>query len=145
MKEKLRNYENILQIMPLMFFPVDFKGIYEMINFEAIDMIKNKHLNDSFEEFIKENPKYASFLSSLIGKAHSYLSNLQNRLSKNSEYSKNTKENLVKEDQIIKEFTSSFLYLGRYFKAALFTVIEENENSSFQKFEISKMVSKTIR
>ena len=116
-----------------------------MLNFEAIEMIKNKHLRESFNDFIEENPKYSTFLTSLIGKSHSYLSNLQSRLSKSNEYAQGKNADTVKEDKIIKEFSLCFLYLGKYFKSALSIILEENENSSFQKFEISKMLSKTVR
>lgn len=93
-----------------------------MLNFEALEMLRNKYIKLSFEKFIAENRKYSTFLESLIGKSHTYLSNIQSRLSKTNEYTQGIGGNTVKEDQIIKEFSSCFLFLGKYFKSALETV-----------------------
>jgi hypothetical protein len=53
---------------------------------------------------------------SLISKGHYNLVDLQNRLSKSTEYRQSADENMVKEDQLVKEFASVFLYLGKYYK-----------------------------
>ena len=145
MKVKLNKLCKKIANYALDVFTTELNGVLEMLTFESLELIKNKYIKDSFEDYIQNNPKYGTFLDSLIGKAHSYLASLQGRLGKSSEYAQSTDENMVKEDQIIKEFSSWFLYLGRYFKAALFTVLEENEKSTFEKFEISKMLSKAVR
>lgn len=117
-----------------------------MLNFEALEMIKNSFVEESFQDFLEENPKYGTFLQSLITKGHTFLCDLQDRLAKRSEFSQSKDEtSLVKEDPLIKEFCTTFLYLGKYFTSALETMQLENAASTFQQFDIQKMFYKCTK
>lgn len=132
-------------------------GSLEMLNFEALEIIKNKYFKDSFDSYIEENPKYKTYVKSLVTKAHSYMSNLQSRLGRSSEFSQSNdetsfrsgdgtnKDSSVKESILLKELTACLLFLGKYYKGALLAVLEENQDSTLQRFETSKMIGKAYR
>jgi len=123
----------------------DLNGSLEMLNFEALELVENKYIKPYFQEFLHKNSNYKKIFNSLISKSQSYLSDLQTRLSKSSEFGQGTDENTLKEGQLVKEFSSSLLYLGKYYKGALKAVLEENKQSTLSEFDTLKMCTKATR